>query len=66
MGANDLSLTRVNFKTNFRKMNEMNVSVNPLTHFPSKIKAFPLSFSARKINQNHRIIKEFHAYRRIN
>ena len=26
------------------KMNEMNVLVNPLTHFSLKIKAFPLSF----------------------
>ena len=38
---------------------------SPLNTFPLKIKAFPLSFSARKINQHHGIMKEFHAYRSI-
>ena len=39
MGANDLSLTRVNFKTNFRKikeMNEINVIYQPLDMKPNR------------------------------
>ena len=41
MSQNSENSKRVMRKT---KMNKMNILVNPLTHFPPKIKAFPLSF----------------------
>ena len=59
-------LTLKQYFENIKEIQENERIGHPLTHFPSKIKTFPLSFSARKINQNYRIIKEFHAYRSMN